>query len=230
MLELHYLFRSPNANNVPAGVATFCTEIDNMIRCFDHVEVVFDHQQRTTSIDQRTERSQQLVDVVKVQACRRLVEDVERLGSGSLQQVRSELDALRFAAGQRRRRLAQPQVAQPNVIQNTQAIRNLLHFTKETDRLAHSHVQHFVNILAAITNVENLLFETRAFAFFAHQLHVSKKLHLNGDCSVALANLAAPTRKIEREVRRIKSSRLSFTRARKDFAYRVVHLDVRHRV
>src|SRR6185503_43147 len=129
---------------------------------------------------------------------------------------------------QRRRGLAQPQVTEPDVIQYAQAVRDLLHFTKETDRLANSHVQHFVNILPAITNVENLLLEARAFALLAHQLDVGKKLHLHGDRAVALANLAAPAWKIEREVRRIESSRLCFTRARKDFADRVVHFDVRH--
>ena len=37
-----------------------------MIGGFDHVEVVFDYQQGTTSVDQCAERGQQLVDVVEV--------------------------------------------------------------------------------------------------------------------------------------------------------------------
>ena len=107
---------------------------------------------------------------------------------------------MRFAAGQRCRRLAQPQVTQPDVIQHAQTVRNLRHFAKERDRLAHRHAQHFVNVLAAITNVENLLFEPRSFALFTNQLDVGEKLHLHRDRAVALTNLATAARKIERKV------------------------------
>ena len=49
-----------------------------------------------------------------------------------------------------------------------------------------------MHILAAITHVENLLLESRAFAFLANQLNVGKKLHFHSDCAVALANVTTP--------------------------------------
>jgi hypothetical protein len=49
---------------------------------------------------------QQLGDVVEVQARGRLVENVERAAGGALRQLLRELDALRLAARQRRRLLA----------------------------------------------------------------------------------------------------------------------------
>jgi hypothetical protein len=55
-------------------------------------------------------------------------------------------------------------------------------------------------ILAAITHVQNLLFETRAFALFANQLDVSEKLHLHGDGAVALANVTTAAGQVERKV------------------------------
>ena len=109
--------------------------------------------------------------------------------------------------------MAQPQVTQSDFIQHAQTVRNLRHFAKEADRLAHSHAQHFVNVLAAITNVENLLLESRSFALLANQFDVGEKLHLHCDRAVALANLTTPAGKIEREVRRIKAARLRFARA-----------------
>jgi hypothetical protein len=52
------------------------------------------------------EHLDQLGDVVEVQAGGRLVEDVEGAAGGALRQFLGELDALRLAAGQRGRLLA----------------------------------------------------------------------------------------------------------------------------
>ena len=71
------------------------------------------------------ERGQQLRDVVEVQAGRRLVEDVEQPLAAERRQVRGDLDALRLAARQRRRRLAEPQVAEADLVEHLQAAQHL---------------------------------------------------------------------------------------------------------
>ena len=63
-------------------------------------------------IAQRQEREQERLDVGEVQARRRLVEDVERAAGGLARELARELHALRFAAGERRRRLAEREVAE----------------------------------------------------------------------------------------------------------------------
>ena len=68
-------------------------------------------------VDQPLQHLEQPLDVREVQAGRRLVEDVERPARRDLAQLRSQLDALRLAAGQRRRRLAEPHVVEPDVVQ-----------------------------------------------------------------------------------------------------------------
>ena len=93
--------------------------------------------------------------------------------------------------------MAQPKIAQADFIQHAQAIGNLVDIAEERDRFAHSHIQHVVNILAAITHVEDLLLETRAVAFFTDQFDVREKLHFHSYRAVALTNFAAPTRHIE---------------------------------
>src|SRR4029078_2293985 len=100
--------------------------------------------------------------------------------------MRREVDSLCFTAGERRRRLAQTQITETDVVQHTQTVRDLRHFTEERDCLAHSHAEHFVYVLAAITNVEDLLFETCAFALFADELDVRAQLHLHPDCARSL--------------------------------------------
>ena len=83
-----------------------------------------------------------------------------------------------------------------------------------------------MNVLAAITNVQHLLLEARALAFFANQFDIGKKLHLDRHSAVALANFTTAARHIKRKVRRLQSPRLSFARRGKRFANRVVNLDV----
>jgi hypothetical protein len=46
-----------------------------VIGSFNHVEIVFDYQQRAARVNQRSKRGEQLVDVVEVQTGGWLVED-----------------------------------------------------------------------------------------------------------------------------------------------------------
>ena len=87
-----------------------------------------------------------------------------------------------------------------------------------------------MNVLAAITHVEDLLLESRSFTLFTNQFHVGKELHLDSDSAVALANLATAARKIKREVRRIESAGLRFACSGKDFPDRIVDLDIGNRI
>ena len=82
---------------------------------------MLDDDHRVAGVDQAFELRQQLVDVGRVQAGRRLVEDVERAAALLLLQLGGELDALRLAAGQLGRRLAEAQVAEADVAQQQRA-------------------------------------------------------------------------------------------------------------
>ena len=66
------------------------------------------------------EHAEQLADVLEVQAGGRLVEHVDRPAGGAALQLGGELDALRLAAGQRRRGLAEPDVAEADVVERLQ--------------------------------------------------------------------------------------------------------------
>src|SRR5687767_1055042 len=139
----------------------------------------------------------------------------------------SKFNSLRFTAGQRGRRLAQPEIPETDLVQHAQTVRDLRHFAKEVDCFAHRHVEHFVNVLAAISHVENLLLESCALALLANQLDVREKLHLDSHSAVTLANLATPARKIEREVRRVEAAGLCLTCRGKNFANCIVDFYVR---
>ena len=69
------LFWRADRDKIPAADTSFGAEVYQPIRSFDHVEVVFDHEQARAVVDQRAECGEKLVDVFEVKAGRRLVED-----------------------------------------------------------------------------------------------------------------------------------------------------------
>ena len=111
--------------------------------------------------------------------------------------MRGQFHALRFAAGECGRRLTQPQVAEPHFFQNPQLLGDLGHFGKELQRFFYRQIKNFVDVLAAVTNVQNLRFKPGALALLADQFHVRQKLHLDRDRAVALAGFAASPWNVE---------------------------------
>ena len=79
---------------------------------------------------------------------------------------------------------------------------------KNVERLAHRQVEHLVDVLAAVLDLEHLRLEPLAVALVARHEHVGEELHLDADLALALARLAAAARHVEREVARGEAARL----------------------
>ena len=99
--------------NDPAAVlAGARTEVDDPVGVRHDRLMVLDDDDRLAGVDQPVEQSEQLFDVGQVEAGGRLVEDVDTALVGH---VGGQLEPLPFAAGQRGERLAEAEVAEPNV-------------------------------------------------------------------------------------------------------------------
>src|SRR5690606_15545787 len=157
----------------------------------DHIQVVLDNDDARTVIDQRTKRSQQFTNIVKVKAGGRPVKNEKRAVVRCLGEVRRELYALGLAARERRRRLADPQVAQADGVEHLKFCDELFDVSEEDDRLSDGHVEDIRDTLALVFNGEYLVTETRTAAVLAGEFNVGEKLHLDGDGAAALACLAA---------------------------------------
>ena len=144
------LLGRPDRDDLPALFAAFRPEVDDPVGGLDHVEIVLDHEQAVARLQQLAERRQQLGDVVEMQPGGRLVEDVEHAVAGLRRQMRRNLDALRFAARQRRRRLAETQVAEADLVEHLQAAQHLRRAAEERQRLAHGQVEHLIDAAAAV--------------------------------------------------------------------------------
>src|SRR3546814_12299184 len=104
--DLHVL-RCSDRDDLAAFDAAFGAKVDHPVGGLDDVAVVLDHHHRVALLDQRVEHFQQFADVVEMEAGGGLVEDVARVAGGPPAEFLGELDALRLAARERGRLLAE---------------------------------------------------------------------------------------------------------------------------
>src|SRR5205814_10056198 len=104
------LWRS-REHNLAARVASFRTHIDDPVSRLDHFEIMLDDHYCVALVDQFMQHFKKLAHVMEMEACCRLVEQVDGAPGGALRQFLGELDALGFAARERRRLLADMDIA-----------------------------------------------------------------------------------------------------------------------
>jgi hypothetical protein len=111
-------------DDLAAAIAALGTEIDQVVRGLDDVEIVLDHDDGVARVGETAEHFQQPLDVVEVQASGRLVEDIKCAAGRAPRELLGELDSLRLAAGERRRRLAEMNVIEADVAQRFKLLAN----------------------------------------------------------------------------------------------------------
>ena len=126
-----------------AGVAAFGAEVDEPVGGGDDVEVVLDDDDRVPRRDEAVERRDELRDVGEVQARRRLVEEEQRAAlRAGVGELGRELQPLRLAARQRRHRLPQRQVLEPDVDERLQPLAHGGVLREVVERLGDRHLEH----------------------------------------------------------------------------------------
>ena len=102
----------PLDDDPAAVVAGAGAEVDDPVGMRHDRLVVLDDDDRLAGVDEPVEQAEQLLDVGEVEAGGRLVEDVD---VALLGHIGSQLEPLPLAAGQRSERLAEAEVAEPDV-------------------------------------------------------------------------------------------------------------------
>ena len=134
-----------------------------------------------------------------MQARRRLVKDVEGAPGRAARQLLGELDPLRFAAGQRRRLLADLHVAQANALERLHLVADRRHRLEQVRRLLDRHVEHVGDRPVPVAHLERLAIVALALAHVAGDVDIRQKVHLDLDHAIALAGLAPAALDVERE-------------------------------
>src|SRR5262249_34569234 len=116
------LLRGPDADDEAAAVAALGAHVRDGVGGLHRVEVVLDDDHGVSLLDELVQDVEELLDVVEVETRRRLVEDVDRAPGRFLGELLRQLDPLRLAARQRRRRLAERDVAEADVAQGVELL------------------------------------------------------------------------------------------------------------
>ena len=103
-----------------AAVAAFGAEVEHPVGGLHDVEIVLDDDDSIAGIDEFMEHFEQFLHILKVQACGRLIEDIEGAAGGAFGEFLGKLDALGFAAGQRCRLLADFDIAEADLVQRVE--------------------------------------------------------------------------------------------------------------
>ena len=201
-----HFFGRALGDEMPAGLAAFGAQIDDVVGGAHDVEIVLDHEHRVALVHQLAEHVEQFLDVFEMQPGRRLVEDVQRAAGAALRQFSRQLHALRFPARQRRRRLSELDVAEADFLERAQLVRDRRHVLEQRKRLIDGEVQHVGDRFAAIANLERLAVVPPSFALLTRDVHVRQEVHRDRDDTVALARFAAPAFHVEREAARLEAA------------------------
>ncbi len=194
--------RRPLDHEAPAPVAAVRTEVDHPVGRLHDVEVVLDHDDRVPGVDEASEDAEQLADVLEVQARRRLVQHVEGAARGSPRELGGELHPLRLPPRQRRRRLAEAHVGEPDVDQRLEVAGDHRLVLEERQALLAGEVEHLCDRVALPGHVEGVPVVARPLADLAGDVHVRQEVHLDADGPVAGTGLAAPATDVEGEAPR----------------------------
>ena len=181
-------------------------------------------------LHEAVEHFEQLPHVLEVQAGGRLVEDVERLPGAAADEFLRQLDALRLAAGERGRRLAELDVVEAHVVQRLHHRANFRDVLEVFERLRDLHFQHVLDRLAAVLHLERFAVEPAALAHRALHPHVGEEVHCELVRTVPLARLAPPAGLVEAEPARLVTPHLRVRHLRVQRADFVPQFDVRRRV
>ena len=194
--------RRPGGDQAAAGVAALGSEVDHPVGALHHLEVVLDHDERVAALDEPREAAEQPLDVGEVQPGGRLVEDEERVRLALPPEMRGELHALGLAARERRQRLAEPQVVEPDVDQGAEAPGDVGDVGEDLDGLGDGEVEDLADVAPVRAHLQHLGPEARSAALRAGDVDVGEELHLDLLEALAGARLAAPAGDVEGERRR----------------------------
>ena len=151
---------------------------------------MLDHHHRGALLDQVLEHVQQRAHVARVQADGRLVEHEQRAVLG-FAHFAGQLQALRLAAGERRRCLAERKVPKPQVMQRLQHGVRLLQAGARVERLVDAHGHELRERVPVPGDGVGVVAVATAAAIGAGNVHVGKELHIKRHLAGAVAGGAA---------------------------------------
>ena len=164
------VFGGAGGYDLAAAAAAFGAHVDDPVGRLDDVEVVLDDEEGAATFDELAEGCEEFGDIVEVEAGGGLVEDVEGAAAGfgccfvggapvgdgaGRGEVRGQLDALGFAAGECRGGLAETDVAQAYFVEDVELVYDFGMASEVDEGFLDGHVEDVVDIFALVLDVED---------------------------------------------------------------------------
>ena len=105
----------PLTKNPAAARTAFGPQVDDMVGAFNDVQVMFNHHNRVAHIDQPEQNVEEFLNIGKMQADGRLIQDIEGIAVQAFRQFPRQLYALGFAARQGCGGLAETYISETDV-------------------------------------------------------------------------------------------------------------------
>ena len=226
----HDLFGRSRRDDAAPRLAPFGPEIDDPVGGLDDVEVVFHDQDGVPLVDETAQDVQEHPYIGEMKSRGRLVEQIEGPAGRLFHQLARQLDPLRLAAGKGRRRLAELHVAEPDVPQGPELVRDLREVREQDERLVHVHFEDVVDRMALERHAERVAVEPLPPADGAFDPDVGEEIHFELLRAVPLARLAAAAGDVEAEPARLKPLGARFRQIGEKPADVVEEFDIRRGV
>src|SRR6185369_9404297 len=152
--------------------------------------------------------------ILEMETRGRLIENVKCPPGGATREFLGELHALRLAAGQGGRCLADMYVAQTYLLQHRHLVADRRHRLEEIDPFLDRHLQYIGNRLPLEGDVERLAVVALALALVALHIDIGQEVHLDLDDTVALAGLTTAALHVEGEATGLIATRLRLRKTR----------------
>src|SRR5262249_6099120 len=133
------------------------------------------------------------------------IKNEQRFLAGFAGKIRREFNALRFAAGKSGCGLPESQISKADLFEYFEFFYYFRNISEEQQSLTNGHVQDLINVFAFVEDLEDAALVSCSLTLLAHEFDIGQELHLNGDGSIALADLASAARDVERETSRVVS-------------------------
>ena len=174
---------------------------------------MFDHHHGIALVDERVEDFEEFADVLEMQPGGGFIEDVERVAGGAAREFLGEFDALRLAARQRGRLLADLDIAEADFVEHRQLVGDGGLGLEELDAVLDGHVEHIGDALSLELHLERFAVVAVAVADVAGDIDIGQEVHFDLDQPVAGAGFAAPALDVEAEAAGLVAAREAFRQA-----------------
>src|SRR5699024_10288848 len=182
--HFRYLFGCSLSNDFSTADAAFKSHIDDPISVFDHVEVVLNDYYSVAFINETLQHCQQAPNIFEVQACRRLVKDVDGSAVRTFAKFTCQLNALRFSTREGGRRLSEPYIPQADVHKSFKVPRDGWHGLKKLRGFFNRHIEDVGDTLTLKLHLECFPVITGTVANFTRYVNVRQEVHFNAQSAI----------------------------------------------